>query len=132
MSKQFTVNCPFRDRATVDGEIFFATARRIVMNDTRMISLPTPLSPTMSTLKSVGATCKATSSAWFNASQFPTILYRCLMLCSSELFIQPAKVRRKSDILAYFGRNLTLLLFCLWDGEAYFLTVITFLVEKFG
>lgn len=39
-----------------------------------MISLPTPLSPMMSTERSVGATCRATSSAWFNPSLLPTIL----------------------------------------------------------
>ena len=42
-----------------------------------MISFPTPLSPMISTERSVGATCKATSNARFNASQLPTMLYRC-------------------------------------------------------
>jgi hypothetical protein len=34
-------------------------------------SLPTPLSPTINTLKSVEATCTATLSAWFNAGELP-------------------------------------------------------------
>ena len=52
-----------------------------------MISFPTPLSPTISTLRSVGATCRATSRAWFRASQLPTMLYLCLIFCSSSVFI---------------------------------------------
>ena len=52
-----------------------------------MISLPTPLSPTMSTDKSVGATCKATSSAWFSPSLLPTMLYLSLTFCISDVFI---------------------------------------------
>ena len=39
-----------------------------------IISLPTPLSPIISTERSVGATCRAMSSARFSASQLPTML----------------------------------------------------------
>ena len=39
-----------------------------------MISFPTPLSPMMSTDRSVGATCKATSKALFNPGLLPTML----------------------------------------------------------
>jgi len=46
-------------------------------------SLPTPLSPVIKTLMSVGATLIAVSRAWFNAGELPTISNRFLMLCNS-------------------------------------------------
>jgi hypothetical protein len=39
-------------------------------------SLPTPLSPVISTLRSVFATCTATLSAWFSPGEFPIMLNR--------------------------------------------------------
>lgn len=46
-------------------------------------SLPTPLSPVMSTVRSVPATCVATASAWLRAGALPIIPKRALMLCTS-------------------------------------------------
>src|SRR5690606_33282842 len=46
-------------------------------------SLPTPLSPTISTDKSVLATCAAVLNAWLSAAELPMIPNLFLMLCSS-------------------------------------------------
>ena len=80
MAEKFRINGSFWYGTAVDGEIFLATAWRVVVNDTWDDFLA-------NATKSVGATCRATSSTRLRASQLPTMLYRCLRLCSSELFI---------------------------------------------
>jgi hypothetical protein len=46
-------------------------------------SLPLPLSPVMSTVISVGATCIATRTALLSIGEFPMMPNRCFVLCIS-------------------------------------------------
>ena len=50
------------------------------------ISFPTPLSPVISTVKSVGATCTAFSIARFSLMSFPIISKRCLIVLMSSMW----------------------------------------------
>ena len=50
-------------------------------------SLPTPLSPVISTERSVGATCMATSMARLSVASLPMIPKRCLTCCMDSSFI---------------------------------------------
>jgi hypothetical protein len=50
-------------------------------------SFPEPLSPVISTVRSVGATCMATSIALLSSGAFPIIRKRCFILCNSSKFI---------------------------------------------
>lgn len=79
---------------TIDGDVLVVLARRIGVNDLRKNSLPTPLSPVTRTVRSVGATRKATSSARSRSSEVPIMPKRCLTLVISVM-VQVVKSIRK-------------------------------------
>ena len=84
MAEQLRVDSALWNGTAVDGKVLLATSWRVVVDDTWNDFF---------SHSAFGATCKATSITWFKASQLPTMLYRCLVACKSELFIQLAKLR---------------------------------------
>ena len=92
----------FEHEAGLLRPMLVATAARMLGSDSRAedaaqetlaklwmmrgnISLPAPLSPVMSTVKSVGATCTAFSMALSSLTSLPMISKRCLMLLMSSM-----------------------------------------------
>lgn len=102
MAKKFTIDCSLRDSAAVDGYIWSMLPGTKLVDDLGKTSFPVPLSPVISTVRSVGATCLAISIDLISKDELPIIPKRCLIAWISMLILSKFTLAQKYyEILTY-------------------------------
>src|SRR5262245_3855662 len=73
MTEQFALDQAWRERCTIHPDQWPVPARAGIMNGASNQLLPVPVSPVISTVVSVGATCSILNSTYFSSSLIPTM-----------------------------------------------------------